>query len=94
MVLFRTIFEAFGADVKWDDKNKVAIGIKDGVTIELTIGSSKAIKNKEVINLDVPAQIIDERTMVPLRFVSESLGATVGWDENSKVVIIIHFSPA
>lgn len=42
----------------------------------------------------MPAQIIDERTMVPLRFVSESLGATVGWDENSKVVIIIHFSPA
>ncbi|WP_246021133.1 copper amine oxidase N-terminal domain-containing protein [Paenibacillus lentus] len=41
---------------------------------------TSAKKNGQVINLDVPGQLVDSHTMVPIRFISESLGATVKWD--------------
>ena len=45
-------------------------------------------KNGEIIELDVPAQIINDRTLVPVRAVSESFNCKVGWDEATQTVAI------
>ncbi|MGE5391596.1 MAG: copper amine oxidase N-terminal domain-containing protein [Deltaproteobacteria bacterium] len=76
MVPFRVISEALGATVEWNStSNKVTIcGNKK---VELTIGSTKAMVNGNEVVLDTPAAIIGGRTMVPLRFVGEALGAEV-----------------
>ena len=54
----------------------------------MQIGSTKAIINNKVVNLDAPPEIKDGRTFVPIRFVSEALGATVDWNEKTRTVMI------
>ena len=88
LVPMRGIFEALGADVAWDDATKSATGVKGDKAVKLTIGDTKASVNGEDKTLDVPAQIIGGRTMVPVRFISESLGESVAWDDKVKTVII------
>ncbi len=56
--------------------------------IDLTIGSSKAFVNGEEIGLDSPPVIIDGRTMVPVRFISEVFGYDVDWNAETKTVHI------
>lgn len=87
LVPVRFIAEALGADVKWDDASR-AVGIKKGNTeIKLVIGG-KAYRNGQLLDLNVPAQIMGGRTVVPVRFVSEALGCRVRWDEASGTVNI------
>ncbi|MHB1043677.1 MAG: copper amine oxidase N-terminal domain-containing protein, partial [Eubacteriales bacterium] len=50
------------------------------MAVRLQIGSNAAFKNEVQVMLDVPPRIVNDRTLVPLRFVSEALGAQVGWD--------------
>ncbi|WP_134684466.1 copper amine oxidase N-terminal domain-containing protein [Brevibacillus migulae] len=89
LVPLRAIFEALGAKVEWDEATQTVTATKDNNTIKLTIGSKVAYKNGEKIFLDVPAQLYNgDTTMVPIRFVSEALGAKVGWDAYSNAVII------
>ncbi|HZG13391.1 MAG TPA: copper amine oxidase N-terminal domain-containing protein [Candidatus Bathyarchaeia archaeon] len=89
LVPLRAIFEALGAKVEWDEATQTVTATKDNNTIKLTIGSKVAYKNGEKIFLDVPAQLYNgDTTMVPIRFVSEALGAKVGWDAYSNSVII------
>ena len=84
----RVIFEALGAKVDWDNNTFTAIATKDDLTIKITIDDMKLYKNDQVIELDVPARLIDGRTLVPARAVSEGMGAKVDWDnENWKVII-------
>ncbi|MBE1440817.1 stalk domain-containing protein [Paenibacillus sp. OAS669] len=87
LVPFRLLFETLGFTVKWVEEGAVrkAIGTKDGLSIELTIHSTNAIVNGKTVTLDVPAQIIDGRTMVPLRFVSESSGYRVAFSSSGNV---------
>ncbi len=84
----RSIFEALGAKVDWDNETSKVTATKNDITIELTIGSSVAFKNKQPISLQVPAQIIDSSTFVPLRFVSEALGYNVYWNGKANAVFI------
>jgi len=81
LVPFRKIFETLGFAVKWVDGGNVqkAIGTKDGLVIELTIGSTVAKVNGKTTALDVPAQTVEGRTLVPLRFVSENSGYRVAF---------------
>ncbi len=62
----------------------------DDITISLTIGSNTMYKNGEGINLDVPAQVLNNRTLVPIRAVSEAFGADVSWIDQTKSVIIYY----
>lgn len=56
--------------------------------IELTIGKQIVTVNSKAINLDIAPVIMNDRTMVPLRFVAEVLGCKVGWDETTQKVTI------
>lgn len=88
LVPLRAIFEALGADVKYDDKTGTVNAELDGVKMTLKIGDKTAVVGGKNITMDVPAKIVKQRTVVPLRFVSESLGATVDWNAAAMQVIV------
>lgn len=88
LVPMRAILEALGAAVEWDGTTRTVTATKQGVTIALTIGQEVALVNGRPVNLDVPARIIEGRTLVPLRFLSENLGETVTWDGNARTIKI------
>ena len=93
LVPLRAIFEGLGAQVFWNDATKTATGIKDGKEIKIAIDSTTAFVGSKMVSLDVPAQIISSRTMVPVRFISESLGCKVDWDGTTKTVTITNGKP-
>lgn len=88
LVPLRAIFEALGADIIWDPVTRTVTGTKDNTMVTLTIDSKTAYINGTAKELDVPAVIVSGRTMVPARFIAESLGAVVGWDNDSKTVLV------
>jgi len=87
LVPVRQIFEALGAVVNFDPTTSTVTAIKANTVITLEIGGN-AYVNGQPVDLDVPAKIISWRTLVPLRFISESLGAAVDYDEATKTVIM------
>lgn len=93
LVPMRAIFEALGATVTWDETTQTAIAVKDVNTIKITIDSNIMYKNEESIILDVPARMIEDRTLVPIRAVSESLDASVDWIEETQQIIITGTAP-
>ncbi|MGE7946557.1 stalk domain-containing protein [Lysinibacillus sp. NPDC093688] len=94
MLPLRAIFEALDASVDWDRKNQTVTGNKGGTTVVLKIKSKVATINAERVTLDVPAQIINGRTMVPVRFVSEALGQDVDWNSYNQIVSINSDTPS
>ncbi|PKM77573.1 MAG: hypothetical protein CVU90_06915 [Firmicutes bacterium HGW-Firmicutes-15] len=88
LVPLAVIFNALGATVNWDANTHVVTAQKGSVEIALQAGQKQVSKNGQPIILDVPAMIVDGRTMVPISFVSQSFGATVNWDGNTRTVSI------
>lgn len=88
LVPLRAIFEVLGAEVYWNNDTRSVTATRGDTTILLTIGSSILYRNGETIYMDVPGQIINDRTMVPLRAVSESFGSSVYWDNDTRTVRI------
>jgi uncharacterized membrane protein len=76
----RAIAEALGAQVLWDSGTRSAVITKGEMTIRLPIGSKNAQVNGKTVALDVPAEIQNGRTLVPLRFLAENLRFSVSWD--------------
>lgn len=88
MVPLRAIFEALGAEVDWDNDTQTVIAMKDDVTVTATIGSTKMYIDDEEKIMDVAPMLLNGRTLVPVRFVAESFGCKVNWDEKENLVII------
>lgn len=84
----RGIFEAMGADIVWDPISMTVTAAKGNRIIVLAIGSKTAYVDGKPVSLDVPGRIINGRTLVPVRFISESLDADVGWVRETKTVVI------
>ena len=85
-VPLRSIFQQLGASVVYADGRINATG--RGRTVALTIGSTQATVSGQPVTLDVAPFVVGSRTLVPLRFVAQSLGASVNWnDANSTVTI-------
>lgn len=94
MLPLRAIFEALGASVNWDSKNQTVTGYKEDTTVVLKMKSKVATINGKSVTLDVPAQILRGRTMVPVRFVSEALGQDVDWNSVNQTVTIQSDTPS
>ncbi len=88
MVPLRSIFESLGARVHWNDAMRTITATKNDTTVQLGIGDRRATVNGQDVMLDTPARIVNGTTMVPLRFISEALGAEVRWDESAQSVSI------
>ncbi|MBU5210548.1 copper amine oxidase N-terminal domain-containing protein [Heyndrickxia oleronia] len=88
LVPLRGIFESLGANVQWDQKNQVVTAIKTNTKIVLKIGAKSPTVNGKVSQIDVPAKVRNGRTLVPLRFVGEALGATVDYNSSKRTIRI------
>lgn len=94
MVPMRAVFEALGASVTWDGNEQLIIATSGTLLIVLKIGSDTlnycdiATGETNVSTLDVAPFITDGRTLVPLRAVSEALGASVLWDGDARSITI------
>src|SRR5574341_2256879 len=88
LVPLRGVFERLGAVVPWNPLNNTVLASRSGTQIQLTIGSRVAFVNGRQVMLDVPAMAVRGRTLVPLRFVSEAMGARVDWDPTSQTVFV------
>ena len=84
LVPMRAIFEALRATVEWNGKNRTVVAIKGETKIDFYLESRYPVVSGRKTELDVPARIIKGRTMVPVRFIAESLGAKVEWDKTNK----------
>jgi hypothetical protein len=88
----RTLIESLGGTVEWNGKEqKVTIEL-NGHSIILWIGKDTVLVNGSKVKLDVAPMIINGRTYLPLRFISENFGASVDWDETTKTVTIYYWS--
>lgn len=88
-VPFRALFERLGLTVGYDDATKTVTGSGVGIgAIALRVGSPAATVDGETRILQTPPIIVDGRTFVPLRFVSENAGALVLWDGPARSVTV------
>lgn len=88
LIPVRAVAEILGAAVNWNqDYYQVEIE-REGVNIILPVNYNTAYIGITPIELDVPAQIINDRTMVPLRFIAEAFEISVIWEEDTRTVII------
>lgn len=95
LVPIRAIIEALGGTVDWDGAARKATVTLGDTSLELWIGKSSATVNGvstaiDSSNAKVVPEIVNGRTMLPLRFVSENLGATVGWDQSTQTITITY----
>lgn len=88
LVPLRFISEALGAEVEWKGETRQVFINDRGTEIIITIDSDKVLVNRAEVLLDCPAEIVMSRTFVPLRFVSETLGAKVDYDATTRQITI------
>ena len=88
LVPVREVFEYLGGKVDWDGNDRRVDVSFDETKISLWIDKKTAKVNGDDIELDVPAKIVNDKTMVPARFISERAGLVVGWDGETYTVSI------
>jgi len=88
LVPMRFLFEQMGANVDWEGETQTATVEKGNDKIAFSINNTAAKVNNTIKTMDVPARLINSKTMIPLRFLSEELGYNVEWDQNTKTVTI------
>ncbi len=88
LVPVRAISETFGALVQWTQETNTITITKDDITIVMQIDNKKATVNGNVVELEVAPTIIKDRTLVPIRFISEAFKLSVEWDEDSQTIVI------
>jgi len=102
MVPMRAIFEALGLEVEWNSEHKTIRATNDYVIVDMQVGNVDMfivkyvdfdgypipIRSTARVELDVPPLLVDDRTLVPVRAISEGLGANVEWIDETRTVII------
>jgi hypothetical protein len=94
MVPMRMIFEKLGAEVEWIEDDEIVFAVRDDEVITMKINQNyftvaNLLSNETYVkDLDVAPMLVDDRTLVPIRAVSESLNCTVDWVEDTYTVII------
>ncbi len=80
LVPFRAVAEALNVNVSWDGETNTVNAGNEKVAVRLTIDSTTAYRNGEPLTLEVPPEILDGRTLIPLRFFGEAFGCRVHWE--------------
>jgi hypothetical protein len=88
LVPVRGVFEHLGFAVEWEGSTRTATLASTDYTVIISIGSANFTTNSASLTLDVPAQIINETTMLPIRAVVESVGYSVDWNAATNTVLI------
>lgn len=84
----RAAAEAMGASVAWEEETQTTVLAKDDTIILLTIGSNIAYLNEEKQTLDTQSIILNDRTMLPVRFIAENFGYDVEWNGAAQIITI------
>ncbi|MBE5041036.1 copper amine oxidase N-terminal domain-containing protein [Ructibacterium gallinarum] len=88
LVPVRAVFESLGAEVNWDEAANQVTAVKEGTTVQLEIDNATMVVNEAEVELEAPARLIGDRTLVPLRAVSEALDAKIVYVENLQRVVV------
>lgn len=88
LVPLRGVFEKMGATLYWDRDNNTVTATRNGEKIVVPLDGDTARVNGRRITLDQPAELVNGRALVPLRFLSESLGGQVGWNAAEMTVTV------
>ena len=88
MVPLRALFEAINASVNYDNETRTIFIRKDDTIIVMQVGQAAMFINGTKKEIDAPSVIVKDRTLVPLRAISESLGRQVDYDGNTKTVTV------
>ena len=93
MLPFRAVLEGMGAKVDYEDASRLVTASRDGITIKFTLLDDTIYINNNgadsQIKLDVPMIIKNDRTLVPIRFISNALGMQIGWAGEYNTVLIV-----
>jgi len=93
MVPLRAMFEQMGATVSYDEASKSATASKPGAEVEVTLGKAVVLINGESRPLDVPPVMYQGTLLVPVRVISEALGAYVQWVPEQRVTVVRYVTP-
>ena len=88
LIPLRGLFEKMGAVVEWDNETQTATVTKNNMVISVKIDYYRVNVNGSDKYMDTPARLVENRTMIPLRFLSEELGYDVIWDESDNSIRI------
>ncbi|MFZ0030251.1 MAG: copper amine oxidase N-terminal domain-containing protein [Candidatus Cybelea sp.] len=88
LIPLRSMFEQMGATVSWDAGSKTATVSKPGAEVKVTVGKPEVVINGESRPLDVPPEIYQGVVVVPVRVISEGMGAYVQWVPDRRLVVV------
>ncbi|MDF9407930.1 copper amine oxidase N-terminal domain-containing protein [Pelotomaculum isophthalicicum JI] len=88
MVPLRAISNNLGAQVTWTASESRIDLVHKSDNIKLWVGKKEAFKSNQSLSIDVPPEVVNDRTFVPLRFIAEAFGAKVSWDDSTQTVKI------
>lgn len=88
MVPVRKIFELMGVKVEWEAETRTVKTELNGRTVDITIDKSEILVDGKIEKIDAPARIVNNRTLVPLRAVSQSYGCKVEWEPKNGVASV------
>jgi uncharacterized repeat protein (TIGR02543 family) len=88
LVPLRAIIEGLGGTVTWFAETRSVEVLLNGRDLKLQIGNRTAIVDSAAVTMDVPAAIMNGRTVLPVRFVAENLGAQVDWEQLTRKITV------
>ncbi|MFC5401195.1 ABC transporter substrate-binding protein [Cohnella soli] len=88
LVPYSSVITAIGGTVDWNAATKKVTAKKDGVTVTYTVGSKTATVGSEKVTLEAAPVTVNNRTLVPLRFLAESFGMWVKWNNTTKQLAV------
>jgi hypothetical protein len=94
LVPLRSMFEQMGASVSYDPTSQTADVSKPGFDVKVTVGKPEVVINGQSRPLDVPPEIYKGAVVVPVRVISESMGAYVQWVPDRKIVVVRYVAAA
>ena len=93
LIPLRSMFEQMGATVAYDPASKTVDVTKPGSDVKVTVGKPEVVINGETRPLDVPPEIYQGHVVVPVRVISEGMGAYVQWVPDKRLVVVRYIPP-